>query len=221
MDGNGRWASSRDLNRIDGHAAGEEAILSTIDASLDLNIPWLTLFSFSTENWNRPEAEVMFLMDFHNDIILRHGARFHRDGIRVRYMGSNDDRVPTKLANNIAAIQNLTSKNRKMTLTLAFNFGGRAELLDACRQAILSGFSPPEITENVFTSMFQYSDMPDVDLLIRTGKEYRLSNFMLWRCAYAELIFLDILWPDFHGSHVEAALVEFRSRKRRYGRIQS
>ncbi|HCT80667.1 MAG TPA: di-trans,poly-cis-decaprenylcistransferase [Micromonosporaceae bacterium] len=221
MDGNGRWATRRELERIDGHAAGEEAILATVDAAINLGLRWLTLFAFSTENWNRPEAEVSFLMAFNHGVIARHGGYFHSRGVRVRYMGSPDPRIPADLRRDMSSLEDLTRANSGMTLTLSFNFGGRAEIVDAVNQLLRCGDTGQTLTEELFTGLLQYPDMPDVDLLIRTSGEYRLSNFMLWRMAYAELLFTDVLWPDFRGVHLRSAVGAYSVRRRRFGSVPS
>jgi undecaprenyl diphosphate synthase len=219
MDGNGRWASRRGLKRTDGHAAGEAAILATIDHAVAAGIPWLTLFAFSTENWSRPQDEVDFLMEFNRGVIERHGPSFHKRGIRIRYLGRTNPRIPTALAVDMEAIERRTEANANMTLTFAFDYGGRWEIAQAARALVAAGAAASQITEKRFADHLPFPDMPDVDLLIRTSGEYRISNFMLWRAAYAELVFLDVLWPDFRGPHLEQALQLYRSRTRRFGYI--
>jgi len=219
MDGNGRWATARGLTRVDGHAAGEAAILAFVDAAEALNIRWVTLFAFSTENWNRPAAEVAFLMRFNHGVIQRHGQNFHERGIRVRYLGARDERIPADLRTDMRAIELLTQRNAELTLTLAFNHGGRAEIVHAVRRIVAAGIHPDQIDTRLIQQFLEYPDTPDPDLVIRTSGEYRISNFMLWRIAYAELYFLDVLWPDFRGEHLAAAVRSFQERDRRFGRI--
>jgi undecaprenyl diphosphate synthase len=219
MDGNGRWASSKGLNRIDGHAAGEKAILDFTDLALEHGIPWTTLFAFSTENWCRPAPEVAFLMEFNRNIIVRHGRRFHNQGVRVRYLGCDDPRIPRTLWKQMRELEELTSNNRRMTLTIAFNHGGRSEIVETMRSLVRAGFAAADLSEELISKNLQYPDMPDPDIVIRTASEYRLSNFALWRCAYSELIFLDVLWPDFSRADFMAALSEYSRRTRTFGKV--
>jgi undecaprenyl diphosphate synthase len=219
MDGNGRWATARGLSRIDGHAAGEEAILEFTDLSLEYGVKWATLFAFSTENWNRPEPEVAFLMQFNSNIIVRHGERFHRQGVRVRYLGHDDVRIPRTLRAQMTHIEDLTVDNQRMTLTIAFNHGGRAEIVEAMKALLRQGYAEDDLSEDLISSHLQYGDMPDPDLVIRTAGEHRLSNFALWRCAYSELVTTDVLWPDFSRADFLAALQEFSRRTRRFGKV--
>ncbi len=221
MDGNGRWAKARGMSRIEGHAAGEKAILEFIDLSLEYKFSWVSLFAFSTENWLRPAPEVAFLMQFNSNVIKRHGLRFHSLGIRVRYLGSDDERIPRDLWYQMREIEKKTADNDCMTLTMAFNHGGRAELVDAMRRIARSGIPEHEITESLISQNLPYPDMPNPDIVLRTAGEQRLSNFALWRCAYSELIFTDTLWPDFSRQDFEAALAEYSTRKRTFGSIAS
>ncbi|WP_110006954.1 polyprenyl diphosphate synthase [Geodermatophilus normandii] len=219
MDGNGRWATRRGLERVEGHSAGEAAILAAVDAALSSQVPWLTLFAFSTENWNRPAAEVAFLMDFNRRVIDEHGGSFHSRGVRVRYMGRPERRIPQVLREAMHDIEELTRENDAMTLTLAFNYGGRDEIREAVRRILDAGLSSSEITESTIAQHMQYPDMPDIDMLVRTAGEHRLSNFALWRLAYAEMVFLPTLWPDVTESTVHEAISEYRRRDRRFGSI--
>jgi undecaprenyl diphosphate synthase len=217
MDGNGRWATRRGLTRTDGHAAGEQAILATVDAALALRIPWLTLFAFSTENWRRSSAEIDFIMRFNQQIISSHGDDFHARGIRIRYMGMPDDRIPEKLSMAMRDIETVTHGNTRLTLTLAFNYGGRSEIVELVRRVVQTCTQPELLTEQDIRGCFQYPDMPDIDLLVRTAGEQRLSNFMLWHLAYAELVFMDTPWPDFKAEDLVRAVNTFRVRKRTFG----
>jgi undecaprenyl diphosphate synthase len=221
MDGNGRWATRRGLERVDGHAAGEAAINATVDAACELGLGHLSLFAFSTENWNRSEAEVAFLMQFNGDLIRKHGPSYHARNIRVRYLGRKQPPIPAWVLEEMARIEKLTANNTGLTLTFAFNHGGRAEIVDAVRALLASGSDPEMLTEKSFAQALAYPDMPDPDLIIRTSGEYRISNFMLWRAAYAEYVFTDVLWPDFRREHLEAALETFHRRERRYGGMPS
>jgi undecaprenyl diphosphate synthase len=219
MDGNGRWAEAKGMSRIDGHAAGERAILEFLDTALECGIPWISLFAFSTENWLRPAPEVAFLMEFNRRVIDRHTERFNSLGVRVRYMGGDDHRIPRSLWSQMRGIETLTAGNERITLTMAFNHGGRAELVEAVRRIISTRMSSLDVSEQLISQSLQYPDMPDPDLVIRTAGEYRLSNFALWRCAYAELIFTRTLWPDFSRQDFHTALGEYCRRKRTFGNI--
>ncbi|MFI7550705.1 polyprenyl diphosphate synthase [Micromonospora sediminimaris] len=219
MDGNGRWATRQGLPRSAGHAAGVAAVLGCVDAALDLGLRWLTLFVFSTENWSRPSPEVEAIMRLNAEAIRRYGESLLRQGTRVRYMGMDDDRIPPELLRKIKDIERVTAANTRLTVTLAFNHGGRSELVDAVRRIVRAQVPPDDITEQLLGEFTQYPDMPDVDLLIRTSGEHRISNFMLWRMAYAELMFVDTLWPNFTGEHLVEAVRHYQQRCRRYGAV--
>jgi undecaprenyl diphosphate synthase len=219
MDGNGRWATKRGLIRTDGHNAGEAAILDTIDGAIDNGIAWLTLFAFSTENWGRPRAEVDFLMEFNRRLILEHGDVFHSKGVRVRYLGRGSELIPARVRDTMRAIEVRTKDNTVLTLTFAFDYGGRSALVDAARRLVADGVTANDVTEDSFTARFQFPDMPDPDVIIRTAGEYRLSNFLLWGAAYAEFVFLDVLWPDFRASHLRDALFVYANRTRHFGEL--
>jgi undecaprenyl diphosphate synthase len=223
MDGNGRWAQARGLARTEGHAAGEEALFDTVEGALDLGVGWLTVFAFSTENWRRPLDEVRFLMDFNEGILLRHRDDMHERGVRMRFVGRRGGRVPSRVRRRIAETETLTAGNRRMTLTIAFNYGGRAELVDAARalavDAAAGTLDPRRIDERALRRHLYAPDMPDVDLLVRTSGEYRISNFLLWELAYAELHFTETLWPDFRREHLFEAVRDYQRRERRFGRV--
>jgi len=221
MDGNGRWAASRGLPRTAGHAAGVSAALACVDGALDLGIEWLTLFVFSTENWIRPKSEVESIIKLNMSAIRRYGEELRDRGTRVRYLGSVDDRMPQKLYAEAKRIERLTAGNSKLTVTLAFNHGGRSELVDAVRSVVRSRVPADEISEATVSNHTQYPDMPDIDLLIRTSGEHRISNFMLWRLAYAEILFTDTLWPDFSRADLVSAIRLYQERCRRYGGLLS
>jgi undecaprenyl diphosphate synthase len=218
MDGNGRWATSRGLERTAGHAAGEDAITAIVTAAERYRVAELSLFAFSTENWNRPVAEVEFLMRFNGRLIDRHGQDYHDRNIRVRYLGEREA-IPDDVRRKIGWIEELTGANSGLKLNFAFNHGGRAELATAVRSIVREAPDPSDITESTIQAHLQFSDIPDVDLLIRTSGEYRISNFMLWRLAYAELVFLDVYWPDFRDEHLAEALRIYETRTRRFGEI--
>jgi undecaprenyl diphosphate synthase len=216
MDGNGRWASRRNLERIVGHAAGEKPAIATVKTALDLGIRWLTLFAFSTENWTRPQAEVNFIMELHVNLIKRYSDFFHSQNIRVRYMGAMDQ-IPEPLAVAARRLEYLTAHNHGMTLTLAFNHGGRADLIEIFRRMTLARVTADEINEELVNQYSQYPDMPNLDLVIRTAGEFRISNFMLWQIPYAELVFCNILWPDFTPVDFLNAIDEYHRRARTFG----
>jgi undecaprenyl diphosphate synthase len=223
MDGNGRWAQRRGLKRTEGHAAGEEALFDTVEGGLDVGLRWMTVYAFSTENWRRPLDEVRFLMHFNESILLRRREELDDLGVRVRFIGRRGGRVPKRLVQRIEETEALTAKNRKLTLTFAFNYGGRAELTDAVRsigQEVLAGhLDPARIDEKVITRHLYAPDMPDPDLLVRTSGEYRISNYLLWESAYSEFVFTPVLWPDFRRSDLFDAIAEFQRRNRRFGAI--
>ena len=219
MDGNGRWATKRGLKRTDGHAAGEAALFDTVEGALDLGLRWLTVYAFSTENWRRPIDEVRFLMRFNRDILLRRRAELHERGVRVRFAGRRDWRVPRRLLTEQDETIALTAANRRLTLTFAFNYGGRAEIVDAVRALVAGGASANDITEKAIARHLYFPDMPDPDLVVRTSGEFRISNFLLWELAYSELVFTDVLWPDFRREHLAAAILEYQRRDRRFGGV--
>jgi undecaprenyl diphosphate synthase len=223
MDGNGRWGQQRGLKRTEGHAAGEEALFDTVDGALDLGLPWLTVFAFSTENWRRPLDEVRFLMNFNERLLLARRDDLNRRGVRVRFIGRRTGRVPGRVRRRIEETETMTAGNRRLTLTFAFNYGGRAEIVDAVREiannAVAGRVKPDKIDERMIARHLYTPDMPDPDLLIRTSGEYRISNFLLWELAFSELVFTDILWPDFRTRDLVAAIAEFQRRDRRYGGI--
>ncbi|MFN8038383.1 MAG: polyprenyl diphosphate synthase [Acidimicrobiales bacterium] len=218
MDGNGRWAELRGLKRTDGHAAGEEALLDTVYGALDLGVEWLTVYAFSTENWKRSPSEVRYLMRLNEMILLRRADELNERGVRFRFLGRKDRRVPRSLAREMDRVSELTKGNRTLTLTFAFNYGGRAELVDAVKKMIDDGVSSSSVSEKKLSSYLYYADMPDPDLVIRTSGEFRISNFLLWELAYSELVFTDVLWPDFGRACLADAIAEYQRRDRRYGK---
>jgi len=223
MDGNGRWAKQRGLKRTDGHAAGEEALFDTVNGALDIGLDWMTVFAFSTENWRRPIDEVRFLMGFNESLLLRRRDELHELGVRVRFIGRRTGRVPSRLRRRIADAEDLTRANRRLTLTFAFNYGGRAELVDAARaiahEVAAGRLDPDKISDRTLARHLYAPDMPDPDLLVRTSGEFRISNYLLWELAYAELVFTDVLWPDFRRDHLFEAIREFQRRERRFGAV--
>jgi undecaprenyl diphosphate synthase len=223
MDGNGRWAKQRGLKRTDGHAAGEEALFDTVNGALDVGLEWMTVFAFSTENWRRPIDEVRFLMGFNESLLLRRRDELNELGVRVRFIGRRAGRVPGRLRRRIADAEELTRGNRRLTLTFAFNYGGRAELVDAARaiahEVAAGRLDPDKISDRTLARHLYAPDMPDPDLLVRTSGEFRISNYLLWELAYAELVFTDVLWPDFRRDHLFEAIREFQRRERRFGAV--
>jgi len=219
MDGNGRWAKNRGLRRTEGHAAGEEALFDTVHGALDVGLEWLTVYAFSTENWKRPADEVRFLMGFNESLLLRRRDELHDLDVRVRVVGRRDWRVPRRLLRHIDESVEMTRKNQRLTLTLAFNYGGRAEIIDAVKAMIDAGIPAGKVSEKTLRQHLYDPEMPDPDLVVRTSGEYRISNFLLWELAYSELVFTDVLWPDFRREDLFEAIREFQRRDRRFGGV--
>lgn len=222
LDGNGRWAAANGLPRSEGHRAGEEALFDTVEGALEIGIPWLTAFVFSTENWKRSVEEVEFLMWFNQDLLLRRRDRLHQDGVRVWFVGEREDpRIPARNRELLLETEQLTTDNQQMNLVFAFNYGGKKEIIEAtrrlARQIQLGEIEPEQINEQLFASQLYLPTMPPIDLLIRSSGEHRISNFCLWHVAYAELFFTEVLWPDFDRQHLYQAIAEFQLRHRRYG----
>ncbi|MEI2700124.1 MAG: polyprenyl diphosphate synthase [Microthrixaceae bacterium] len=217
MDGNGRWAQRRGLPRTDGHAAGEEALMDTIWGAHEAGIRWLTVYAFSTENWKRPVDEVRFLMNFNERLLLTRRDELHAKNIKMQFLGRRDWRVPKRILRRIDETLELTGDNTAMTVSMAFNYGGRAEIVDAVRQIVASGVKADKVTEKTIRAHLYDPTMPDPELMVRTSGEYRMSNFLLWELAYAELVFTDVLWPDFRRGDLYAAIDEYQRRDRRFG----
>ena len=220
MDGNGRWAKQRGLKRTDGHAAGEEALLDATNGCLDLGVDWFTGYALSTENWRRPADEVRFLMNFNESLLLRRRDELHEKNVRMRFIGRRDRRVPKRVLRRMDEALELTQGNTGMTLTIAFNYGGRAELVDAVRRIVESGVDASKVTEKTIAKHLYDPEMPDPDLMIRTSGEHRISNYLLWELAYSELVFPDVLWPDFRREHLFDAVREYQDRRRRFGGLE-
>ncbi len=218
MDGNGRWAQQRGLKRTDGHSAGEEALLDAVHGALELGVSWLTVYAFSTENWRRPTDEVRFLMGFNESLLIRRRDELNDLDVRIRFIGRRDWRVPKRLLRRMDESIELTKDNRKLTLTIAFNYGGRAEIVDAVKTLTERGLP---VTEASINKHLYDPEMPEVDLWVRTSGEMRTSNFMLWQAAYAELYFTDAYWPDFRRTHLADAVREFQDRDRRFGGLNN
>lgn len=219
MDGNGRWAQRRGLPRTDGHAAGEEALMDTVWGALDAGIRWLTVYAFSTENWKRPVDEVRYLMNFNERLLVSRRDELNAKNVKVQFLGRRDWRVPKRILRRIDETVELTGDNTAMTVSMAFNYGGRAELVDAVRAIVAEGTPANKIDERTIRRHLYDPTMPDPELMIRTSGEYRTSNFLLWEMAYSELVFTDVLWPDFRRSDLYAAISEFQRRDRRFGGI--
>jgi undecaprenyl diphosphate synthase len=220
MDGNGRWAQARGLPRIAGHRRGAEAVRRTVTAAGELGIPYLTLFGFSSENWKRPLAEVDDLMGLLRHYLRGEIAELHRNGVRLRIIGDRG-RLAPDIVTLIANAEALTCENTGVNLTVALSYGGRAEIVAAVRaiaaKAVDGELTPDAIAEEAISQHLFTADIPDPDLLIRTSGEQRISNFLLWQCAYSELIFTKTLWPDFGRGDLEQAIADFGGRERRYG----
>ena len=220
MDGNGRWAAARGLPRAAGHVRGAEAARSAVRSASELGIEILTLYSFSSENWHRPAEEVNDLLGLLRYYLGRELKHMHRDGVRLRMIGERD-RLPADLCERIAHAEALTAGNDSILVQVAFSYGGRDEIVRAARCLVEEGAAgrlrPGDIGEAAFADRLDTAGIPDPDLMVRTGGEMRLSNFLLWQAAYAEFVFIDRLWPEFAKADLEAALIEFSRRERRYG----
>jgi len=218
MDGNGRWAAARHLPRVEGHRAGIEAVRATVETSARLGISVLTLYAFSVENWKRPDTEIRALMS-----LLKHYLRLElktllRNNIRFRVIGQ-PDRLGPDIRDELAMAEVRTATNTGMLFNVALSYGGRAEIVDAARRAIREGISPEALDEATFGSLLYTAGQPDPDLLIRTSGEMRVSNFLLWQIAYAEIWVTDALWPDFRAHHLLEAVSDYQKRDRRYGAV--
>lgn len=216
MDGNGRWARRRKLPVAAGHRAGTRALRRTVEAAIDLGVESICVFAFSTENWSRPPDEVDALMEIFVETIERELPDLARQGVCVRFIGRRD-RATEELRARMSGLEEQTAPNERLQLWIAFDYGGRAELVEATRRIVEEGVDPRDIDENAIASRLYAPDMPEPDLLIRTSGELRVSNFLLWQIAYTELVFVDVLWPDFGGRHLRQALHEYAGRRRRFG----
>jgi undecaprenyl diphosphate synthase len=220
MDGNGRWATSRFLPRVAGHREGARALRRTIDAAMRNGVEWLTIYAFSSENWRRPAGEVMDLTGLLRHYLKNEIAELKTNGVRLRFIGDRD-RFDADIRDDLVVAEQTTAMNSRLNLTVALSYGARDEIAAAARtlaERVRAGtLDPASIDEAMFASALWTRDIPDPDLVIRTSGEQRLSNFLLWQAAYAELVFLDVLWPDFGPSHFAAALAEYARRERRFG----
>jgi undecaprenyl diphosphate synthase len=216
MDGNGRWATRRGLPVAEGHQAGTKALRRTVEASIDLGIRSLAVYAFSTENWARSSEEVSDLMEIFEETIIRELPDLTAQGVRTRFIGRRD-RAPAELRARMEELEQATASNDKLLLWIAFDYGGRAEIVDAARALVASGVEADEVDEARFAAALNAPGMPDPDILIRTSGELRISNFLLWQIAYSELYFTERLWPDFDRRDLEDAIDAFGARGRRFG----
>jgi undecaprenyl diphosphate synthase len=216
MDGNGRWAEQRSLPRLEGHRAGVKNVRPIVNRLLEHGIPFLTLYAFSTENWNRPEEEVSGILAILESVISDEAREFHKKGVKILHIGRMDG-VSDKLKKSVRRGIGLTKNNKNMTLAFAFNYGGRAEIVDAARKFMASGAPAESLNEKSFGNYLYTAGLPDADLVIRTGGEIRTSNFLIWQAAYAEYYFTPVLWPDFDAAEMDKALQAFSQRQRRFG----
>jgi undecaprenyl diphosphate synthase len=222
LDGNGRWANARGLPRTAGHAAGEAALFDTVEGALEIGIEWLTAYTFSTENWSRAEEEVEFLMWFNEDLLTRRRDDLHAQGVRMLFAGDmTDPRIPDRNRKHMTEAAEMTAGNTDLSLVFAFNYGSRREIVEAARllaEKVERGeLSTEDIDETDLAGALYIPDMPDVDLIIRSSGEHRLSNFLLWQAAYAEFHFPGILWPDFDRHALLDAVLDYQGRDRRFG----
>ena len=220
MDGNGRWASARGLPRVAGHRAGAQAVRRTIQAAVHAGIGWLTLYAFSSENWRRPRTEVLDLTGLLRHYVRQELAELKAQGVRIRIIGERD-RFDADICADLDRAERETADNTRLNLNVALSYGARSEIVAAARRAAIAArdgtLDPASLDEASFAGLLSTAGMPDPDLVIRTSGEHRLSNFLLWQSAYAELVFVDVLWPDFGPSELNAALAEFSRRERRFG----
>ncbi len=217
MDGNGRWAKRQHLPRIAGHRRGVEAVRATVSACAERGIEYLTLFAFSSENWRRPRDEVALLMQLFQAALSNEVEKLHRSGVRLKVVGDTR-RFAAKIRRLIEQAESLTAGNQRLTLTIAANYGGRWDILQALDRLLKEKASGGEVTEQSLAPYLAMSFAPEPDLFIRTGGEQRISNFLLWQLAYTELYFTDTLWPDFDAAALDAAIMSYRARERRFGR---
>ena len=220
MDGNGRWAASRHLPRVEGHRAGIDAVRDTVETSARLDIKVLTLYAFSVENWKRPDTEISTLMGLLKHYLRAELKSLLRNNIRFRVIGQ-PDRLSRDIRNELVAAEARTASNTGMQFNIALSYGGRAEIVDAARRAMKAGVDPDTLDEATFASFLYTAGQPDPDLMIRTSGEMRVSNFLLWQIAYAEIWVTDALWPDFRARHLLEAVLDYQKRDRRYGAIHS
>ncbi len=220
MDGNGRWAQERGLPRLEGHRAGVDRIQSVLETLAPKGVKFVTIYAFSTENWQRPDDEVEGLIDIFSTAVEVQTQELHEKNVRIVHVGKTRN-LGEGLRKSVAAAEELTSKNTGVTLNVAFDYGGRDEIIEAVRAIMRDGLSPEEINEETFSRYLFTAHCPDPDLIIRTGGEQRISNFLLWQSAYSEYYHTPTLWPDLGPDELETALETFANRRRRYGRVDS
>jgi undecaprenyl diphosphate synthase len=218
MDGNGRWAKQRGLPRLAGHRAGTENLRRIIEACVEFGVKYLTIYAFSTENWGRPEDEVSGLMGIFDEVFERELTELHKQGAKLNHIGRLDE-VRESLREKVINGMELTKDNKRLVLNVAFNYGGRDEVVQAVKNIIKDGIKPDEVNEETIADHLYTAGMPDPDLVIRTSGEQRISNFLIWQAAYAEWVFPETLWPDFGRDELLAAIQEFGKRERRYGLV--
>ena len=221
MDGNGRWATRRGLPRTEGHGAGEAALVDTTYGALAIGVKALTVYAFSTENWRRPIDEVRYLMNFNRGLLERRQHELHEVGVRITFSGRRDWRVPRGVLKRMDAAAALTRHNTDLVLNIAFNYGGRAEIVDAVKRLIEDKVPASKVDEKAIRQRLYHPELPDPDLMVRTSGEYRTSNFLLWEMAYSEMVFTDVLWPDFRREDLYAAIAEYQQRDRRFGGVET
>jgi undecaprenyl diphosphate synthase len=224
MDGNGRWAAQRGLPRTKGHEQGERALYDVVEGALEVGLPYLTVYAFSTENWDRPASEVRFLMNFNRTLIRARRDDLHERGVRIVFLGRRDWRLPRSVQREMESAERLTAGNRKMTLVIALNYGGRTEVVDAVKRLLRDHDAGRLRGERIGTRSISrrlyLPEVPEPDLVIRTSGEMRISNFLVWQAAYAELWFTPVLWPDFNREHLFEAIRDYQKRERRFGRVE-
>jgi undecaprenyl diphosphate synthase len=218
MDGNGRWATQRALPRLAGHRAGTENIRRVVRECRDLGVEYLTLYAFSTENWTRPTLEVRGLMAILGEFIDRETMALHDEGVRIRHLGSTEG-LSERLTRKVQYAVELTAHNTALTLAVAFNYGGRADIVQAARHVMAAGGPPDTLTEQSLSDHLYTSGMPDPDLIVRTGGEFRLSNFLIWQAAYSEYYSTSVFWPDFDVHDLRKAIDAYEQRQRRFGAL--
>lgn len=221
MDGNGRWAQRRGLARTAGHGAGEVALVDVTYGALSLGVRALTVYAFSTENWRRPIDEVRYLMNFNKGLLERRQNELHEQGVRITFSGRRSWRVPKGVMKRMDEASELTKHNTTMTLNIAFNYGGRAEIVDAVQQLVRDQVPVNKIDEKTIRARLYHPELPDPDLVVRTSGEFRISNFLLWEMAYSELVFTEVLWPDFRREDLFEAVAEYQRRERRFGGVDT
>ena len=220
MDGNGRWAQKRNQPRLFGHRAGVENMRRVLEGAVEFGVKVLTVYAFSTENWGRPDLEVQGLLGILEEMLVREVPELHKNGVRLRHLGRLEG-ISEKMKQGVRDAIELTKHNDRITLNVAFNYGGRAEILDAVRGMIRDGIAPARVDETVFANYLYSAGLPDPDLIVRTAGEMRLSNFLIWQAAYAEYYSTPTLWPDFDKAELYNALLAFSQRQRRFGKLEN